>query len=365
MVDIKLDKQLPVVQMNFIEVKASLIAGAEKYRGILVTEESLKDCKIMQKELSKTKTILDAYRKTIKKEMIVPITKFEEQCKSLIELVAEVEAPIKEAILVFDNEARETKRVMAQEHIDKLATDLLLNDKYSSRLIVSSEYLNVSMSVKKVKEDIEARAFILQQEQNQEIENIQIIKNTIETVNKGIDAKISFEDFETEIKLNPVINVIANINARAERIKANELKAIEDRKAKAEKEVLERIAKAEREATEKVRVEERNVRIAKEEAAEVERLRVKAIDDKEQQEERLRFEDRLKAGTIEIAKVKEIDRQELGSKMVEHAKEGLAKEKLYFIDMKIINATLTEVKTLSQFLKDNNYKYETTNKGLM
>ena len=100
MLDIKLEKQLPVVQMNFEEVKASLIAGAEKYRGIVVTEESLKDCKVMQKELSKTKNSLDTYRKGIKKEMLIPVTAFENQCKELIGLVAEVESPIKDAIIL-------------------------------------------------------------------------------------------------------------------------------------------------------------------------------------------------------------------------------------------------------------------------
>jgi len=343
MIDIKLEKQLPVVQINFDEVKASLISGSEKYRNLVVTDENLKDCKIMQKELSKTKSDLDTYRKTIKKEMLIPVTNFENQCKTLIGLVVDVENPIKESILVFDDKAREVKREIAQEHINKLTTDLLLNNKYGSQLIVSSEYTNVNMSVKKIKEDIEKRALLLQQEQNQEAENLQIIKNTIETVNKGIDAKILLEDFKTEIELSPVINVIANINARAERIKANELKAIKDRKAAAEKEVLERIAMATRAATEQARVEEnaRISEIAKEE------LRLKGIEDAKRNKVTEKLEQEAKLRTM----ARDIDLEPT--------------EKLYFIDMKVVNATIKEVKALSQFLKDNNYKYEATNKGEM
>ena len=358
MIDIKLEKQLPVVQINFDEVKASLVSGSEKYRNLVVTDENLKDCKIMQKELSKTKNDLDTYRKTIKKEMLIPVTNFENQCKTLIGLVVDVETPIKESILIFDDKAREVKRGIAQEHINKLTTDLVLNDKYSSQLIVSSEYLTVAMSVKKIKEDIEKRALLLQQEQQQEADNLQIIKNTIETVNKGIDAKILLEDFKTEIELNPAVNVIANINARAERIKANELKAIEDRKLKAEKEVLERIAKAEQEAAEKTRVEERNIRIAKEEAEYVEKMKLKVIEENEA----------IEKHKEELEKNKATEKLEQEAKLREMARNvdlEPTTEKLYFIDMRVENATIAEVKALSQFLKDNNYKYKAIDKGEM
>ena len=80
--------------MNFEEVKASLIEGAEKYKGILVTEDGLKDCKATQKDLASTRIKLDNYRKEIKKEMLKPIDVFESQCKELIALVAEVEKPV-------------------------------------------------------------------------------------------------------------------------------------------------------------------------------------------------------------------------------------------------------------------------------
>ena len=358
MIDIKLEKQLPVVQINFDEVKASLISGSEKYKNLVVTDENLKDCKIMQKELSKTKSDLDTYRKTIKKEMLIPVTAFENQCKELVGLVVDVETPIKESILVFDDKAREVKREIAQEHINKLTTDLTLNDKYGSRLIVSSEYTNVNMSVKKIKEDIEKRALLLQQEQNQEAENLQIIKDTIENCNKSIDGKMDIEDFKLVIDESPISNVLHVINGRCERIKENELKAIEDRKLKAEKEVLERIAKAEREAAEKTRIEERNIRIAKEAAEDTERLRLKAIEEAETFEKHKEELERNKA-------TEKLEQEAKLRTMARNINLEPTTEKLYFIDMKVTNATVTEVKALSQFLKDNNYKYEATNKGEM
>ncbi|MBX4259783.1 DUF1351 domain-containing protein (plasmid) [Clostridium estertheticum] len=379
MLDIKLEKKLPVVQMNFEEVKTSLIAGVAKYKNIIVTEDNLKDCKGMQKELSKSRNDLETYRKGIKKEMLIPVTKFEGQCKELVGLIDDNLNPIKDSILVFDNEAKEKKKLIALEHINKVTIDLPLNEKYSTQLTVLDEYMNASMSIKKLKEDIEKRGCLLKQEQQQEAENLQIIKDTIENCNKNIDAKLDIKDFQMMINANESISIILHtINERAERIKTNELKAIADNKAKAEHEVLERIAKAEREAAEKARVEERNARIAKEGIEETERLRLKAIEDSKEYAERLRikaisdaklereYQERQRAGIeAEIlapnTDTKQMREVEFDKQIV---KKTVAQEKvkIYFIEMRV-EGNIEEVDVLSKFLKENNYNYKATAKG--
>lgn len=371
MLDIKLEKQLPVVQMNFDEVKASLIEGSKKYKNLVVTEESLKDCKTMQKELSKTKNSLDTYRKGIKKEMLIPVTKFEGQCKELIGLVEEMETPIKDGIAVFDDKAREVKRQIAIEHINKVTIDLPLNEKYSNQLTVLKEYTNASMSVKKLKEDIDKRGYLLQQEQQQEAENLQIIKDTIENCNKSIDAKLDIQDFQSLIDTEaPISKVLAAINDRSDRIKANELKAIADNKAKAEKVVLDRIAKAEHEAAEKARIEERNTRIAKQaiEDKKLEELKKAKELNNVEYETKLKLEHEAKArelsrnidiSTKPIREV-EFDKQIADKKVIIPASKAVAQ--LYFIEMRA-EGNLDEIKALSHFLKENNYKYEASSKG--
>ncbi|MBX4266586.1 DUF1351 domain-containing protein [Clostridium estertheticum] len=362
MLNIELNKQLPVIQMNFEEVKASLIAGAAKYKGIIVTEDNLKDCKIMQKELSKTKSDLETYRKGIKKEMLIPVTKFEGQCKELVGLVVDVETPIKESIQVFDNEAKEKKKLIAIEHINKLVIELILNKKYASQLTVLDTYTNVSMSIKKVKEDIEKRGYLLQQEQQQEAENLQIIKDTIENCNKNIDAKMYIEDFKALIDANETISIVLNsINSRAERIKTNEVKAIADKAAKAEKIVQDRINKAKAEEAEKVRIEERNARIAEEAKQDTERLRVKAIED----ENNKKMFERQKATESEAKNyTKEVEPPIKNDdiRAEKYLKDNYKEEKKYFIEMRV-EGNIEEVDLLSKFLKENNYNYNATAKG--
>jgi len=96
MKEIVLNKQLPIINMNYEEVKASLIETTEKYKGIVVTEEGLKDCKATQKELAGVRNKIDDYRKAIKREMEKPIKSFEGQCKELIGLVESLSLTISE-----------------------------------------------------------------------------------------------------------------------------------------------------------------------------------------------------------------------------------------------------------------------------
>lgn len=345
MLDIILEKQLPIVKINFEDVKNSLIENATKYKNLVVTEESLKDCKQMQKELSRTKKDLDNYRKTVKGEMLVPVVAFEAQCKELIGLVVEVENPLKDSIAIFDDKVRDKKREVAQEEINKAIKELGLNSKYVARLTLIDEYMGLSISIKKIKEDIERRSLLLQQEQTQEAENLQIIKDTIENCNKNIDAKMDLQDFQSFINTDaPISQVLSAINDRMERIKANELKAVEDRKAAAEKEVLERIAKAEREASEKARIEERNRKIEQD-----------ALEAKKFVEEK----DSEKIVTIPIAEQLPVI-QEVVEPTFDNP--STSKKVLYFIEMRVENMEVEKLQALSKFLRDNNYDYNATNK---
>ena len=135
MKDIQVNKQLPVLTMNFEEVKSSLEETINKYRGIVVTEESLKDCKATQRDLSKLGKDIDTYRKGVKKEMEAPIKAFEVQCKELIQMVDEANKPIKAGIEEFDNKKRIEKITYAKQIIALKIVDLGLESKFAFKYI--------------------------------------------------------------------------------------------------------------------------------------------------------------------------------------------------------------------------------------
>ena len=223
MKELEVNKQLPVITANFDEVKESLNQSLEKYKGIIVTEETLQDCKKTQQDLSKVKNGIETFRKSVKKDMEVPIKEFEAKCKELVGLIGEVEQPIKDGITIFDNKRREEKKIKALEFIKEAAAKHGLDEKRASKLTVIDKYLNLSASGKSVKEDIEQRALMLLQEQDKELGVIQVINGTIKAVNEGINTKLKIDDFKTLIEMNtPVAKIIEEIHKRAERIKEAE-----------------------------------------------------------------------------------------------------------------------------------------------
>lgn len=241
-----------VVNVNFEEVKASLTENLEKYKGIVVTDDNLKDCKEIQKDLSKLKKDIDSNRKDIKKQLEAPIKSFEGQCKELVALISEVDAPIKEGIAIFDEMKREEKRKYAREMIKEALAEYPLDNKYSNSLTVLDKYTLVATSKKAIKEDVFNRAEELYKVQEDEKriyqENLIIIKETIDQANANIISKLNADLYIKKLEdgVNPTF-IIREINSTA-----NNLRLAEERAAKA----AEGKAKREQEKLEKEEVKE-------------------------------------------------------------------------------------------------------------
>lgn len=215
--DIKITKeQLPVIQINFDEIKTNLSASMAKYKNIVVTEGTLSGCKATQKDLAGLRNKIDTYRKDKKIELSKPIVAFEEQCKELIGLVEQVERPIKEGISVFDDEKRAEKRRQAEEYIKEIIEETGLTEKYSARLTVTEKYCNLTAKKLDIIDDIKGRAFALGIEQDREEELMEIIQDTIAAENEKLTRKMSLAEFHRLISGGaPTKDIIAEIRARA------------------------------------------------------------------------------------------------------------------------------------------------------
>lgn len=304
MKEIQINKQLPVITMNFEEVKASLVENMERYKGIIVTEESLKDCKATQKDLAGLRNKLDTYRKDVKREMEKPIKAFESDCKELIGLIAEVEAPIKAGITEFDNKRREEKRKFADIKIFETCQALGLEKKYADQLTVLDKYLSLSASQKSIKEDIESRAEILKQQQNMDKVRAEMVKanieSTLETVNLTLKTPLEYKDFEKYIALGwDGPRIVREINERAAQIRQAE-KAAEE-------------------------------------------MATKKIEEEKQKEE------------VQIP-------MDLKPKAPEVPKEVKEDEPMFFVDV-YVESDYERIQALSKYLQANGYKYEVHKKG--
>ena len=241
MKEIIVNTQLPVIKTNFEEVKESLKRNLEKYENTIVTEDNLKDCKAMQKELAGLRNQVDNKRKEVKRVLEAPIKEHDKETKELIAIIEEVEKPIKEGIKVFDNKRREEKRKFADVKIFEICQKLNLEKKYADQLTVLDKYLNLSASSKSVVEDIEQRAEALKQQQNMDKVKAEMIKanieSALETVNLTLKTPLEYKDFEKYIALGwDGPRIVREINERAAQIRQAEKAAEEMATKKIEEE---------------------------------------------------------------------------------------------------------------------------------
>lgn len=246
MKEIQVNKTLPIINMNFEEVKASLEETLSKFENLVVTDENLKDCKATQKDLSKLGRDIDTYRKGVKKEMEAPIKSFENQCKELVAMVDQANKPIKDGIAVYDDKKRVEKVEYANQIIALIIVNLGLEPKYAQRLVLDPSYSNLTTTKKFIKENIESRAERLKQEQDQEHQRKEMIKKSIDAAvagaNETLGTPLKAEDFYQYIERGfDLAQCINMVNSQATKLR----RAEEAAKEKAIREEQERIRQEE------------------------------------------------------------------------------------------------------------------------
>ena len=198
----------PVIEINYEDLKNELSSQLKKYENIVVTNDTLKDCKSTQKSLAGLKRKVDDYRKAKKKELSAPITAFENQCKELVSMIESVEKPIKEGIAVFDDKKKEEKRQEAMNIANELLKKSNLSDKFKKMVEIKPNYSNLTATKKAVTEDLTAQIHFLEAQQMAEEEKLKAVDTSILNYNKRIKSKMALEDFERFIDKD--LSVILN-----------------------------------------------------------------------------------------------------------------------------------------------------------
>jgi len=232
---IVLDQKLPIININFDEVEKELQRLLAFYQGLAVTEDTIKEAKEVQKKLAKLGKEINQRKIEIKKEMSAPIAAFEDRCKRLILMVDEVNAPIKEGLQVFEDKRREEKADQVNHHIQLMIAKHGLLPKYATLLTVDEKYLNVTTTMKSIKEDIDAKVATLAKIQEEAAKAQETIAAHIQQMNDLLDLAqpIKAEEFtwinDEDLDLQ---GTLAEITRRAKDRKAAETAAVEKQKAK-------------------------------------------------------------------------------------------------------------------------------------
>src|SRR5690554_1845587 len=84
------------VEFNYQDIDEKLDIVLKKYKGLVFTEDTVKDCKKTMAELRKGQKSLDEFRKKTKRMLTESVTDFENDCKRLYKRFDDVIDPLKE-----------------------------------------------------------------------------------------------------------------------------------------------------------------------------------------------------------------------------------------------------------------------------
>ena len=275
--ELKVIKNTGVIETNFKEFMAELKKSSKQYKGLVVTEDNLKDMKQTRLGLTKSKKAIDDKRKEVKKAYQEPLKVYEGQCKEAIAVVVEVEEELKASIDVFDERVRLEKLDHALTTAQNLAEIEGLTDEYFNRIITDKdEYTNVTMTKTKIGKDIDEQVKELKKIQVTKENNEKYVVSQLVTASKlaGLSTDLVMDDIShliSDYETMDVIEITEAITAVAIRRKEAEELAIKQAEERIRQEEQRKAEAKEREARERILAEERAKERAERE--ELDRLR--------------------------------------------------------------------------------------------
>ena len=140
------------IDWNYEELKTGLIKATEEYRGLVYTDENIKDAKKDIASLRKLKDALNNERIRLQKEYLAPFTEFKKQVDELVALVDEPLAAI-------DTQVKEYNNMKAKEKadtIDALIAEKAFPEGYNLGPIYNPRWMNATYSLRKISEELDA-----------------------------------------------------------------------------------------------------------------------------------------------------------------------------------------------------------------
>lgn len=142
---------LKAIEWNYDELKAELSQKLEQYKGLVYTEDQIKEAKADRAKLNALATAIDDKRKQIKKQCLQPYEQFEAQIKDLLAVIKEPVALIDSQIKGYEEEKKAKKLEEVKALFEKLKDAAGEELEFISfEQIFEDKFLNASLSLKMV-----------------------------------------------------------------------------------------------------------------------------------------------------------------------------------------------------------------------
>lgn len=141
------------IAFNLPELKTKLTNALAKFSGKSYDDKTIAEAKGDRASLNRLKSQIEEVRKSAKKEWNEPFLRFENDVKSLIELVDKPLSAIDEQVKGYEERRKAEKRRSLEEHFNSIIGEnaLLLAFEH----IFNERWLNVTFSMEKAKTEIQ------------------------------------------------------------------------------------------------------------------------------------------------------------------------------------------------------------------
>lgn len=145
------------INFNFDEMKAEIEQSVEKYKNLVITEESIKEGKADRAKLNKFKEAIENKRKEVKRKWLEPYNDFELKVKELVALIDEPLLQIDSAVKELEDKKKDEKLQELKEYFETLNRDreVLQFVNFDEFMNGRDRLLNASVSLKNAQKEVE------------------------------------------------------------------------------------------------------------------------------------------------------------------------------------------------------------------
>lgn len=232
---------------NNAELAKYLEEKLEKYNGLVVTEDNLKEMKSVLKEIVSIRTKLTRFGADKKRELKIPYNTFTAELEQVLAVVSRVENPIANQIGEFEQQEMLKRKETVLNMVEDKAQSLGIRDEYKNRVVPNPKWWenktakmsDVSLSIEEMLKGV------LEQQKNDDdlkrmqVEKVEMIKMKIDLFNQNyaLDTPIQYEEIQHRVNNVPFGELDGVIAEEFEKRLGIELKA------KAPQEPVEEVVK--------------------------------------------------------------------------------------------------------------------------
>lgn len=208
---------------NNAELAKYLEEKLEKYNGLIVTEDNLKEMKSVLKEIVSIRTKLTRFGADKKRELKIPYNTFTSELEQVLAVVSRVENPIANQIGEFEQREMLKRKDFVLNTIAEKSQALGIREEYANRVLPNPKWWeNKTAKMSDVALAIDEMVKnVLEQQQNDDdlkrmqAEKVEMIKMKIDLFNQNyaLDTPIQYEEIKHRVDNIPfgeLDNVLSN-----------------------------------------------------------------------------------------------------------------------------------------------------------